>query len=66
MINLSYYRAVTKILQFNYNFNKKRPNFGQKNFLYKCKAPEFRAPYIKRNFYYKFIGLLLICNYNIR
>ena len=50
MINLSYYRAVTKILQFNYNFNKKHPNFGRKKILYKCKAPEFRAPYIKRNF----------------
>ena len=51
MINLSYYRAVTKILQFNYIFNKrKRPDFGRKKILYKCKAPEFRAPYIKRNF----------------
>lgn len=41
MINLSYYRAVTKILQFNYSFNKKRPNFGRKNSYINAKRPNF-------------------------
>lgn len=67
MINLSYYRAVTKTLQFNYNFqHKKRPDFGREKLLYKCKAPDFSGALHKEEFYYKFIGLLLICNYNIR
>lgn len=52
MINLSCYRAVTKILQFNYNFqHKKTPDFsGAKNSYINAKRPIFRAPYIKRNF----------------
>ena len=42
MINLSYYRAVTKILQFNYNFQHKNAMIsGAKNFYINAKRPNF-------------------------